>query len=119
MLSEADPPSWPDWLLEPLLRPAEPPGQRVGRGWGVEQQIDRPYALAALRGAVQRVASAVPGTRNSTLNAECFALCRFTPVHLTSSEIAHSLAAAAHVAGLTATETERTITSALRAGGAA
>lgn len=66
-----------------------------------------------------RVATAPQGMRNSTLNTECFALARFIPDLLSSGEVAHALANAALAAGLTATETEKTLISALRAGGAA
>jgi hypothetical protein len=82
--------------------------------------LGRRYAVGALRRAAERVTLASEGTRNDTLNRECFALARFVGNGLlTHSEIAESLAVAARHAGLTQTETARTLASALRAGGAA
>lgn len=96
----------------PPLRVAPP--ALVGRNTG------RRYVAAALRHAIERVAGAGEGTRNATLNAEMFALARFLAGgHLTSSEIANALAAAAFHAGLTETEISKTLASALRAGGGA
>jgi hypothetical protein len=76
----------------------------------------RHYALAALRNAVQRVASAPDGSRNSTLNSETFTLRRFlADGSLAASEIAHGMTVAAHQAGLDRLEIRSTLTSALRA----
>ena len=78
----------------------------------------RRYAIAALRNAVGRVATARQGTRNYTLNTECYGIARFiADGHLTAAEIANSLAVAARQAGLPPHETECTLKSALRAGG--
>jgi hypothetical protein len=57
--------------------------------------------LPAVTEAVGRVATARAGSRNDTVNAECFALTRFVPEWLSAFAI------------------ERTLASAVRAGGAA
>jgi hypothetical protein len=110
---------WLDWLLDRL----QPSRVAVSRSLpvlsGAGGNGQRRYALGALRCAVMRVVTAAEGTRNSTLNAECFALARFIPDLLSSREVAHALTNAALAAGLAPTETEKTLISALRAGGAA
>ncbi len=107
---------WPEWLLDLARPPAPPPRQVPPLPAGASAPAARRYALAALRNAVDRVASAGDGMRNATLNAECFALSRFIPGILTPSEVADALAVAARHAGLTTRETIATLTSALRAG---
>jgi len=119
VLSAAPPAPWPDRLLRQLQAVPKPVPVPAGfAATPLAEEGHRQYAMGALRRAVQRVATAVPGRRNSTLNAECFGLCRFVPVTaLTPSEIAYALADAARHVGLTSGETECTIASALRAGG--
>lgn len=75
----------------------------------------RRYGLAALRSAVERVATAPEGARNETLNRQAFALARLAGASLTAEEIAHGLTVAATAAGLTAREAQATIRSALGA----
>jgi hypothetical protein len=108
---------WPDWLSE-LLRPVPQPPRPLTPPAGSDA-VGR-YATAALRRAVQRVASAPEGVRNNILNAECYCLTRFVREGtLDASEIADALAIAAVHAGLTPRETAATLASALRAGCAA
>lgn len=77
---------------------------------------ERRYAVAALRDAVRRVATAREGTRNAALNAETFSVARFIRTGaLAASEIAHSLAHAALAAGLPRAEIESTLKSGLAA----
>jgi len=118
VLSAAPAAPWPDQLLWQLRPAPQPPRIPAFPASTLAEEAGRRYALAALRRAVQHIATADPGRRNSTLNTECFGLCRFVPVMaLAPSEIAHALAEAARHVGLTSTETQRTIASALRAGG--
>jgi hypothetical protein len=111
---------WPNYLLVALM-----PQPRSHLRAAVfipcnDSDSARRYAVGALRRGAERVAVASEGTRNDTLNRECFALARFVGNGLlTPSEVALALAVAARYAGLTQTETERTLASALRAGGAA
>lgn len=119
VLSDAVPAAWDEWLLQQLVAPATTAQQEDAAGIPPVLEHPRGYALAALRRAVQRVATASPGSRNSILNAECFRLARFVPARLGGMEVARAMAAAARIAGLDSAETERTIASALRAGGVA
>lgn len=107
---------WPAWLLPvmlpppPLPRSAEIPAGSYG---------DR-YVEAAIRRAVEHVAMAGEGGRNSTLNAEAFALARFIKAGtITASDLAEAMATAGLAAGLAPREIQATITSAFRAGGVA
>jgi hypothetical protein len=111
---------WPSCLLAALIpQPRSRPWSVASIPW-TDSDSARRYALGALRRAVEQVAAASEGTRNYTLNRESFALTRFVGKGLlTYSEIAETLAVAARHAGLTQTETARTLASALRAGGAA
>jgi hypothetical protein len=110
---------WPRWLLRILLPPPRP-ALRPAPLPDVGNDQRRRYAVGALRRAVEKVAGAAEGGRNSLLNAECFSLCRFIATgDLTAHEIADALAAAAHAAGLSQREIAATLGSALRAGGAA
>ena len=98
------PPSLPP-LPESPTRPPDAPGGR------------RRYALAALRHASDRAASAPQGRRNDTLNAETFSLTRFmADGALAAEEIASAMAYAARQAGLLPHEVKGTLTSALAAG---
>jgi hypothetical protein len=75
----------------------------------------RRYALAALRGAVERVAGAAEGGRNARLNAETFGLARFIGAGaLSPGELADAMAHAGIAAGLNRREVEATLASALR-----
>lgn len=110
---------WPQWLLDACKPPQPAPRADVPR-MVLQGNAARRYALGALRKGVERVASAGEGQRNHTLNVEAFNLGRFLEAgDLTPSEIASALAAAASHAGLNMRETEKTLTSALRARGGA
>ena len=104
---------WPDWLIEAQKRQTQPlpsPLPAPPRGHG--------YAYAALRRAVEAVASAAPGTRNDVLNLEAFCLARFVESHeLDQRGLANALATAARHCGLADDEIQGTLTSAFRAAG--
>ncbi len=118
VLCDAPLAAWPEWLAD-MSRPTPVAcAERPAIPNAAKGQPSAPYAVAALRNAVARVAAAAEGARNDALNAEMFALMRFVPVALTASEIADALAIAARHAGLTTRETAATLASALRAGGA-
>jgi hypothetical protein len=102
--------AWPLWLA---TKPPEP----VYASAAPTLPVSDRYASAALRRAVDRVAGACDGQRNSTLNAEAYALSRFIASGtLDVHTIAESLARAAARAGLTAAEITATLTSAMNAG---
>jgi hypothetical protein len=110
---------WPRWLLQTLVPPPQAASRQVPLPNAGDGQLRR-YAVGALRSAVEKVASTSEGGRNNLLNKECFSLCRFIATGaLTAHEIADGLAAAAHAAGLSQREIAATLSSALRAGGAA
>jgi len=113
---EITPPKAPAWLLRLVAPPPAStlaaPGRLTACG-----QPERPYAIGALRRAVEEVASAPGGSRNSTLNRAAWSMARFTTNGLLQpSEIAEALAHAARIAGLDRLEVERTLASALAAG---
>jgi hypothetical protein len=84
-----------------------------------DQPIAHPdrYAAAALEAEVDRVAHAVVGTRNDTLNRAAFALGRLVGAGLLDAGlVAGELGRAARWAGLGRAETRRTIRSGLTAG---
>lgn len=109
--------AWPTWLAELLIdlpvpsydaakRPP-PPANAGHRGR---------YVDAAIRSAIQIVATAPEGQRNSTLNAETYKLARFIQSgDLTADNIAIAMTSGARAAGLPVSETIRTVASALRA----
>lgn len=75
------------------------------------------YALAALRGEVERVRAAQEGERNDTLNRAAFSLGQLVADgQLDADEVADELTEAAEEAGLMARETRATIRSGLRGG---
>ena len=103
----------PEWLLE-LVR-EEPANDTIV----VPLVPRRPsrYAAAALRRACEAVASAEPGTRNHTLNAEAFGIGQLVAAGLIQKEHAvAALAAAAFECGLEEAEITSTLASGLRAG---
>jgi hypothetical protein len=105
---------WPDWI-EP---PAPQPHVALPSMPNHERYSDA-YALGALRNAVVRVATAATGQRNSSLNAEAFAMARFIKSGaLDAGIIAEALAYAATSAGLPAAEIAATLNSAMSAGAA-
>jgi Bifunctional DNA primase/polymerase, N-terminal len=115
-----DPPEpLPAWLAERLAAdPAPPPevtGPAFGDGMGGTQATG--YALAALRGEIERVLIARPGTRNSTLNEAAFALGQLTAAGILPHRLAwDALMRAAAAIGLPPREASRTIGSGLASG---
>jgi hypothetical protein len=116
IISDAQPTKWPAEYVAVLMpaTPAPAPAPRPWRGDGYD-----PYAVAALRRAVERIATAREGIRNETLNAECWAMARFIPDQLSLGAVIDALSIAASHAGLPVNEAQRTIGSALRARGVA
>ncbi len=114
----ADLAAWPQWLLDRAMGPPKPlPIYRSPKIFPTASGTER-YAMAALRHAADRVATAPAGSRNNTLNAEVFALCRFIGERsLDAQSIADTLAVAALAAGLDQREIIGTISSGLRAAG--
>ena len=115
---EVAPPPAPAWLLRFVARPPLPAAlPAVPRRLPDTSAGRRRYALAALRRAAGRTATAPPGTRNDRLNSETFGLARFIAEGcLDPSEIATTMAYAARQAGLRPREIEATLASALAAG---
>lgn len=113
---------WPVWLLGKLQTPPAATGAAARpRSPTLQEGAHlRRYAVAALRRAIERVASAPEGQRNNTLNAETFGLARFLAEGaLSPYEVAEGMAHAALASGLPPLEAQRTIASALDAGAAA
>jgi Bifunctional DNA primase/polymerase, N-terminal len=114
---ELAPPPAPAWLLKLLAPPPlpsihVPPLRLAGAG-----EARRRYALAALRHAAHRAATAPLGTRNDTLNTETFRLTRFLAEGtLGAMEVATAMAYAGRQAGLLPPEVKATLASALAAG---
>jgi hypothetical protein len=102
---------WPDWLAKAVLPPQMTPLPPIAVG-----RISDRYLDAALRRAVETVATAPLGTRNTTLNRETYSLARLIPVGLGAETIASAMAHAGLAAGLSASEVARTIASALSGG---
>jgi hypothetical protein len=110
-------PPAPSWLLQlvapPLAEPLHGPPQPRPDTGGARRR----YALAALRRAADRAATAPQGQRNDTLNTETFSLTRFlSEGMLDATEVATAMAYAARQAGLHPHEVKATLTSALAAG---
>jgi len=75
------------------------------------------YAMAALHEEAQLVATALPGTRNDTLNRAAFSLGQLVAAELLPPlAVSTALASAAERAGLPADEARRTIRSGMTAG---
>jgi Bifunctional DNA primase/polymerase, N-terminal len=95
-----------DLLAGPSYAPAPQPITHPGR-----------YAAAALEAETDRVARAVKGTRNDTLNRAAFALGRLVGAGLLDAWlVGQELTRAARHAGLDRSETRRTIQSGMTAG---
>ncbi|MFI0424591.1 bifunctional DNA primase/polymerase [Spongiactinospora sp. 9N601] len=119
VIHTAAPAVLPDWLAARLTPP--PPQLPSACApdllalLGTERAAG--YALAALRGEVERVLAAMPGTRNDTLNAAAFALGQLTtPGFLPRRLAEQALHAAAEATGLTTHEAQATIRSGLDSG---
>jgi hypothetical protein len=109
----AAPAPLPPWLSRLVAEPpaAAPagPAQWVPAG---DPAQGREYAMAALRAQTSRVAAAVPGTRNDTLNRAAFSLGQFVTAGLLPPiPVITSLIDAAMHAGLPEEEAIRTVRS--------
>ena len=112
----ASPPA-PSWLLRLLAPPPEPPLQMQPPRLADAVRDRQRYALAALRHAAHRAATAPQGQRNDTLNTETFSLTRFLAEGtLDATEVATAMAYAGRQAGLLPPEIKATLASALAAG---
>lgn len=102
----------PAWLLE-LARRKDIPNPTASERPVV---VGARYARGALLSAARRVECAQSGDRNNELNREAFGLSRFVRSgELSEDLVRRVLVDAARVAGLSAFEADRTISSALRA----
>jgi hypothetical protein len=115
ILSGAPPADWPSWLMPPP-RPAWTPPPAPA--WAGDDRKARAYATAALRKAIEKVAGAGSGARNSTLNSETYGLMRLVPTGaITPAEICEAMAHAGLAAGLDRAEVQATLRSVLQARG--
>lgn len=118
----SDPPGQlPPWLADRLASlaadPAAPEWTGPPPGDGMSEREGTGYALAALRGEVNRVLAARPGTRNHTLNQAAFALGQLTAAGLLPPKLAYdALMRAATQTGLPPREAARTVGSGLNSG---
>jgi hypothetical protein len=108
----------PAWLADQLAAEAAPlevTGAVLGDSMRDTQATG--YALAALRGEVDRVLAAAPGTRNNTLNEAAFALGQLAAAGILPPKLAYdALMTAAASIGLPPREASRTIGSGLGSG---
>ena len=110
---EINPPIAPKWLADAVKPPPIP-------DYGKMPVLDdgdkaRAYAVAALRHAIGRVATAPSGNANNTLNKEAFSMARFLRDGLISeSEIRDCLIAASRARSIPLREAIATIESGLR-----
>lgn len=110
---EINPPVAPRWLLDAVKPPPEP----VCRAPTPLREGDkaRNYAIAALKNAISRVATAPAGQANDTLNTETYALARFLhDGHVTEGEIRDCMIAAARARAIPIREAMATIDSGIR-----
>lgn len=115
----APPAPLPPWLGRLVAEPPTPT-PAVAPQWvpAGDQAQGREYAMAALRAETSRVAAAVPGTRNDTLNRAAFSLGQLVTAGLLPPiPVITSLIDAAMFAGLPEEEAIRTVRSGM-AGGA-
>lgn len=114
---ELPPPAAPGWLLRLVAPPQMSPLREPSLRLADTARARRSYALAALRHAADRAATAPQGQRNNTLNAETFSLTRFLAEGtLDATEVATAMAYAGRQAGLLPLEVKATLASALAAG---
>lgn len=107
----------PAWLVELLTEPARPapPPRPASRPAGGSRE--RRYAAGALANACEAVAGASDGTRNNVLNQEAFSIGQLVGGALLGRRVAEQqLGAAAAEAGLSESEIQKTLQSALAAG---
>jgi hypothetical protein len=112
----------PAWIADSLAAPAAPVGEQrtMGpRSWSVpaqERSRSARYGAAALADEARAVATALPGTRNHTLNRAAFNLARLIATgDLDRTAVIATLCAAAQAAGLGTDEAARTVASGLNA----
>jgi hypothetical protein len=114
---ELPPPPAPAWLLRLVAPPHVPPLREPPLRLADTAGARRSYALAALRHAADRAATAPQGQRNDILNSETFSLTRFlSEGTLDATEVATTMAYAGRQAGLLPPEVKATLASALAAG---
>ena len=112
--NRSDPVPLPDWLTT-RLTPPTPPTQTAPLVIGPGRE--GAYLCAAISAEVDRIRSAVEGTRNHTLYRAAAALGQLVAGGcLTETDVIVQLTQAGLAAGLTAAETARTVASGLRAG---
>ena len=100
-----------------IVTEPDPPTRNVATVVIRDAQTTSAYLTAALEREAARVREATPGTRNHTLNTAAFSLGQLVAgAGLDETLVRDTLADAAYAAGLEITETQRTITSGLRAG---
>ncbi|MFI6178551.1 bifunctional DNA primase/polymerase [Nonomuraea sp. NPDC051191] len=119
VLHDATPIPLPHWLVRRLTQPAPGPTSTSAGALLATSVGDHAtgYAIAALRGEIDRVLDAEPGTRNNTLNTAAFALGQLTAGGLVPRDLAEAcLRTAAHAVGLSPREAFSTIRSGLDAG---
>lgn len=113
---EINPPTAPAWLLEAVKPPPVPeirPAPVLDKG-----EKARNYAIAALKSAIAKVATAPAGQANDLLNAETYSLARFLHEgHVTEGEIRDCMVAAARARSIPIREALATIDSGLRSRG--
>ncbi|MGP3935993.1 bifunctional DNA primase/polymerase [Nonomuraea sp. KM88] len=116
VLYEPPPAPLPPWLADHLTtQPSVSSAGAVLNACGGDRAAG--YALAALRGEIQRVLDAVPGTRNDTLNLAAFALGQLIAPGLLPRALAEAcLLNAAEATGLDFREAFTTIRSGLDSG---
>jgi len=110
-LADVDLAPVPETIVKAMPRREAPAPGRGSR----PIEVSDAYVRAALQAEMAEVAAAPAGTRNHTLNRSAFALARFDEQLLPDEEIFAQLTTAARSAGLTSSESARTIMSALRA----
>jgi hypothetical protein len=109
----------PDWLAEPLDDRADTPPET---DHALRDAVDRvgrrsAYAARALRGEVERVLAAQPGTRNQTLNTAAFALGQLVAAGLLPEDLAaEALMQAGRTVGLSSRECATTVRSGMTSG---
>jgi hypothetical protein len=109
---DLSPPPAPNWLLKVCAPPPEAPKPEMA---GFTATTDR--AIRRLARACDAVASAAPGTRNATLNRECWIVGGYVGAGLLSeAEAATALYAAARSVGLEHHGAKATVQSGLVAG---
>lgn len=94
---EVPPPPAPEWLFDLFREPELPPPEKP-RLANRNSSARRSYAVAALHNATRRVAAAQKGSRNDTLNRECYSVAKFlSDGTLTESEIRECMLAASRI----------------------